>query len=86
MASDRVIVFSSHTIYTEGVVNRLRQHTNSADIHFIDVKDDDFMPKVVKLRPSVVIIDRIENEEADCCLLCDLLNTFMELTIIQGQR
>ena len=80
---DRVIVFSSRSIFAEGVVSRLRQHPNSGEIHFIDAKDEDYVEKVFKLRPSFVIIDSSEEEGSKCCLLCDLLDAFPAITIIR---
>jgi hypothetical protein len=79
----RVIVFSSHSIYAEGVVSRLRQHPLGGEIHFIDAQDDDYIQKVVELQPSVVILDAIQGSEIDSCLFCTLLSEFPELTIIR---
>lgn len=79
----RVIVFSSHSIYAEGVVSRLRQHPFGGEIHFIDAQDNDYIQKVLDLQPLVVILDAIQGNEIDSCLFCTLLSAFPELTIIR---
>ena len=79
----RVIVFSSHSIYAEGVVSRLRQHPLGGEIHFIDAQGDDYLQKVLDLQPSVVILDAIQGDEVDNCLFCTLLSACPKLTIIR---
>jgi len=83
MVPNRVIVFSGHTIYMEGVVNRLRQLPHSGEFHFIDAQYGDYIRKVTELQPSVVIIDAAAEGDSQSCLLCDLLNAFSALTIIR---
>jgi DNA-binding NarL/FixJ family response regulator len=80
---DRVIVFSSRSIFAEGVVSRLRQHPNSGEIHFIDAKYESYVEKVFKLQPSIVIIDLAEDEGSESCLLCDLLGAFPAIKIVR---
>ena len=79
----RVIVFSSHNIFAEGVVSRLRQHPDSGEIHFIDAQDRNYIQKVAELEPSVVILDAVRGSDSENCLFCDLLSAFPELTIIR---
>jgi DNA-binding NarL/FixJ family response regulator len=81
--SGRVIVFSSHNIFTEGVANRLREISHSDDIQFIDADEDNFIQKVAELEPSIFIIDSAESDDTQCCLLCELLNEFPDVTIIR---
>jgi hypothetical protein len=81
--TNRVIVFSSHNIYTEGVVSRLRDYRYGDEIQFIDADERDYIEKVIKLDPSVFIIDSAENEDTQCCLLCELLTAFPSVTIIR---
>ena len=83
MAQTRIIVFSSHNIYTEGVVSRLSQHPESGDIHFIDAQKKSFVAQVVDLKPDIVILDETEEGEAPCCYLCDLLAQLPTVTIIR---
>jgi len=83
MAQTRSIVFSSHNIYTEGVVSRLSQHPDSGDIYFIDAGKKNFIAQVVDLDPDIVILDETEDGEAPCCYLCDLLAQLPSVTIIR---
>jgi hypothetical protein len=82
MDQKHIVVFSSHSIFTEGVVNRLRQSPFRAEAYFIDPKDD-FLQKVADIQPSTVIIENGDGTKSDCCLLCELLNEFSNLTIIR---
>lgn len=79
----RIIVFSSHNIYTEGVISRLRDFSYGDKIQFIDADEEYYIQKVIKQNPSVFIIDSAEDDDTGCCLLCELLNTFPSLTIIR---
>jgi len=83
MDSKRAIVFSSQTIYTEGIVSRLRQSPLSGETHYIAADAPDYLDQVLAIHPAIVIIDAIEDGDADCCLMCELLNAFSELTIIR---
>lgn len=78
-----VIVFSSHNIYTEGVISRLREFSYGDDIQFFDADERDYIQKVAKLDPSVFIIDSFEGDDTQFCLLCELLNAFPKVTIIR---
>ena len=81
--SERVIIFSSHNIYTEGVVSSLRESSFNGEIQFIDTDENNYIQKVAELEPSVFIIDSAESDDTQCCLLCELLNAFPTVTIIQ---
>ena len=78
-----VIVFSSRTIYTEGIANRLREHKFKSEIQFINMEDDDFILKVVQANPSIIIIDSTENDNPQCCLLCEILEVLPAINIIR---
>ena len=79
----RGIVISKRTIYTEGVVNLLRENKFKGDIQFIDLEDDDFIRKVSHLNPSVIIFDSMEHAETQFCVLCELLEVFPGINIIR---
>ena len=78
-----VIVFSSKTIYTEGIVHRLREHKFKGDIRFINMEDDDYIQKIILANPSIIVIDTTENENPQCCLLCEILEVLPAINIIQ---
>ena len=79
----RVIVFSRHSIFMDGVVSRLRQDPQSGVIHFIDANNPDYIQKITDVQASVVILDAVDSEESRCCLLCELLTAFPSITIIR---
>ena len=79
----RTIVFLSHTIYVEGVVNRLQQHFHSEDVHFIDPDQSDYIEKVSELSPSIVVVDAEREKDNQLCTMCNLLSAFPTITIIR---
>ena len=81
--SESVIVISNQNIFAEGVVSRLRQHSLSNEIHFVDWEDSDYIQQVVDLNPSVIMVDSAEDEDPKWCLLSELLNTFPSITIVR---
>ena len=78
-----VILFSSHSIFAEGVISRLRQHPMGGEIHFVDAQDSEYLKKVIDLQPSVVILDAVAGDESINCIFCELLSTFPVLTIVR---
>ncbi len=79
---NRIIVFSSHSIYMEGVVNRLREFPQIGELRFVDSAAEDFVQQVVALDPAIVIVDSV-TDGTQCCLLCELLNSFAALNIVR---
>lgn len=78
-----VVVFSSHTLFIEGIVNRFRQHTGTGTFYFVNPEEDDYLERIANLLPCVIIIDADEMNKFQSCLLCDLLTTFPIITIIR---
>ena len=77
------IVFSSHSLYIEGVVNRFQKLSHKLDTHFIKPDDGDYLKKIADLQPSVVIVDADEINKPEHCLLCDLIRNFPNIMILQ---
>ena len=81
--SNPTIVFSSHSLYIEGVVNRFQQLTNTLDTYYIKPDAVDYLQRIADLKPSVVIIDANEINKRQHCLLCDLISNFPNIMILQ---
>lgn len=81
--SNPTIVFSSHSLYIEGVVNRFQQLSNNLDTHFIRPDDGEYLQRIADLKPSVVIIDANELSTHQHCLLCELISSFPNIMILQ---
>ena len=76
-------MFSSHSLYIEGVVNRFQQLTNTLDTYYIKPDAVDYLQRIADLKPSVVIIDANEINKRQHCLLCDLISNFPNIMILQ---
>lgn len=78
-----IIVFSSQTLYAEGVVNRLREQKGADAFHYVNPDDADYLARIADLLPSVVIIDAAETDTRQNCILCELLEHFPAMTIVR---
>ena len=79
----RTIVFLSRSIYVEGVVSRLKQHSTNIEFHFIDPLREEYIERVVELHPTFVVINSEQGSGDQMCALCDLLQAFPEITILR---
>ena len=80
---NRVVILSSQSLFTEGVLSRLKDFRDELDLHVVDAKNDDVLPKIVALAPSAVIIDTTDQIAASSCPLGDLIAQLPSLKIIQ---
>lgn len=83
MPLSRAVILSSQSLYTEGVLSRLKQYRDELDLHVVDAKSEDALAQIVKLDPSAVIIDSTDEIAASGCPLGDLLNELPSLRIIR---
>jgi hypothetical protein len=79
----RNIVFLSRSIFVEGVVSRLQQHSQKGEIHFIDPGSQNYIDQVSELHPAVIVLDADQFQGSRSYCLCDLLNAFPAITIIR---
>jgi len=47
------------------------------------MEDDDYILKVVQTNPSIIVIDSTENENPQCCVLCEILDLLPAINIIR---
>jgi hypothetical protein len=49
----RVLVLTAHSLFTEGVANRLGQESERIDLHVVDSSDADAVSKMMEDAPAV---------------------------------
>jgi DNA-binding NarL/FixJ family response regulator len=79
----QIVILSVHSLFTEGVASRLRQYPERVDVRFVDPQQPDYIEKIAGIQPSAVIMDAAETETTCCCILCDLLSTLENVTIVR---
>ena len=79
----QVVILSQHSIFAEGIANRLRQYPREVVVHFIDPQDTDYLDEIKSIQPSAVILDAAAPTNAQCCLLCELLLAIPAVTIVR---
>jgi hypothetical protein len=77
------IVFLSHSIFVEGVVNRLGQHHPYLEVHFIDPFQESYIDRILGIKPTMAVIDSEQGKGDKSCVLCNLLEAFPEITILR---
>ena len=79
----QVVILSQHSIFAEGIANRLRQYPKDVAVNFVDPQDDVYMDEIKSIQPSAVILDAAAPANPQCCLLCELLMALTWVTIIR---
>ncbi len=81
--SNRLIILSNHSLFTEGVASRLRQYPEHVDLRFVNPQQADYIEQISLIRPAAVIMDAADKDTTQCCVLCDLLTALEDVTIIR---
>ena len=75
MSKTRVLVFTAHSLFSEGVANRLGQESERIDLEVVDSRDTDALNRVLEDAPEVVLFEaRDQNVECSSPLV-ELLGT-----------
>ncbi len=83
MPLKRVVILSSQSLYTQGVISRLQEYRDELEIDIVDANAEEALAKIVELAPSAVIIDTTDQIAASTCPLGDLINQMPSLKIIR---
>ena len=78
----RVVVLSSHSLFTEGVASRLKQHVDRVDLQHVDVQRADALELIVASRPAVIIVDAGQ-DLGDHCSLGKILQALPTVKVIR---
>ena len=77
------VILSNHSLFAEGVASRLREYPQRVDVSFVDPQQPDYVEQIKVIRPAAILVDAADTDNTQCCLLCDLLMSFSNVTIIR---
>jgi DNA-binding NarL/FixJ family response regulator len=83
MAKPKVVVLSSRSLYTEGVLSRLKEHEEQVELRVVDAREEDVLDQIVSYSPWAVILDISDAEASRHCSMSQLLEELPSLTIIR---
>jgi hypothetical protein len=83
MSLSRVVVLSSHSLYAEGVLSRLKAHSNALELHVVDADQMDSMDQIIAIQPAAVIVDASDKDVNAHCPLGRLLKDLPDVRIIR---
>ena len=79
---NKLIILSDHTLFTEGIASRLRQYPERVDFHFINPQQLDYVEQISAIQPCAVIMDAVDSDGTQCCVLGDLLSALENVTVV----
>jgi hypothetical protein len=77
------VVFSSRSLFAEGMAARLRQHLGEHDLVQIDARQPNALQQVIAAEPVAVILDASDEEVNQLAPLSVLLNALPALHIVR---
>lgn len=78
----RIVILSSHSLFAEGVANRLRQYLQQVELEIVDPRQRDIMTQITTAQPSIVILDITDAEVTRFFSLSELLLSLPSLKVI----
>jgi len=79
----RVVILSGHSLFTEGIASRLREHSERLDIQTIDPRNANVAEQVIAAQPLAVILDASDPDAENHCSIGELLVALPWLKIIR---
>lgn len=79
----RVAILSSQSLFTEGVVARLRQQLESQSLVVVDARHQGALQEVIAAHPAAVIVDMSDPVTEQICQLGQLLEALPMVTVIR---
>lgn len=83
MEQSGVVILSDHSLFIEGVTNRLRQYLHQVELKVVDPRQPDAMAQIIALQPSTVILDVTNPEITQLCSLTKLLLSLATVKVIR---
>lgn len=78
----RIVILSSHSLFAEGVANRLRQYLQQVELEIVDPQQRDIVTQITTAQPSIVILDITDTEVTRFFSLSELLLSLPALKVI----
>jgi DNA-binding NarL/FixJ family response regulator len=80
--SNRIVILSDHSLLSDGVISQLKQNRSSFEFSIVDVLSENLIDRVIKEKPSILILDGSNPHITQSKLLLDLLMAFPSLQVI----
>ena len=78
-----VAILSGHSLFAEGIASRLQQYVEQIEVIFVDPVREAYLERIGEIQPSTVFIDALNAKTTQCCLLCELLIAFPNITLVR---
>jgi len=78
-----VAILSSHSLFAEGIISRLRQYLHDVEFAIVDPRRPDVLAQIAAVCPTVVLLDVTDPAATQLCPLSKLLLAFPELKVIR---
>jgi hypothetical protein len=83
MHQAQVVILSAHSLFIEGIVNRLKQYPQRIDLTILNpYKDNDFLKRIIEIQPSTLILDSFPEDKQKVEPLPYLLKTIPNLRVV----
>ena len=79
----RIVIMSNHSLFADGIASRLQQYPQQVDVMFVDPHQPDYLDQIKQLEPTAVVVDAADVCQDQCCVICDLLQSKLNVTIIR---
>ena len=53
------------------------------EVVFVDPNQDDYVDQIKAVQPGAVLMDALDAQTTQCCLLCELLLAFPDITLVR---
>jgi DNA-binding NarL/FixJ family response regulator len=70
-----VVILSNRSLFSQGVVSRLREHVHQLELVVLDPGREDVVEQITDSQPTAVILDASDTAVAQLCPLSVLLST-----------
>lgn len=77
------MVLTAHSMFTEGVATRLRQHLDQIDLFVVDSGEPDCLTKVKQARPTVILLEANDENTERFCPLGEILEAGPDVRVIR---
>jgi hypothetical protein len=82
----RVVVLTAHSLFTEGIATRLRQHLDQIDLKVVDSRGPRCLASIRQARPAVILLEASDEITSGFCTLERLLEVAPEAKVVRLDR
>ena len=78
-----VVILMGKSLFAEGLVSRLQQKLEAAELQLIDTRQPDAFEQILAIQPSAVIVDETDPEVSNHFLTEKFMDKFSSLKVIR---